>query len=189
MCNNLKTWSSQRYGDLDIPSDTLSFDIFAHAAQAVRAPAPTGPAPLGDLVADTVIALGTSQSAGRLATYHDTVHPLQAEPVVDAFFLGEARTTIRTDLAVPVLRLLSEVDVAQGVLLQAEPICNRSGPSEIPKRYAYHAAWDHMVRWVQDGTPPPVAPRIEFRDGQIVRDGLGNARGGIQLSEHAVATA
>ena len=224
LCNNLRTWSPQRYGTLDIASDALSFDIFAHAAQAVRAPASTGPAPLGDLAADTVIALGTSQSAGRLATYHDSVHPLQAEPVIDAFFLGESRPAIRTDLDVPVLRLLSEVDVAagfapadapnyrhwevagashadarftsriqefvaQGVLLQADPVCLRNGPSEIPKRYAYHAAWGHMVGWVQDGTPPPVAPRIEFRDGQIVRDGLGNARGGIQLSEHAVATA
>jgi hypothetical protein len=228
-CNNLRTWSPLRYGtgggDLVIPpNDGLSFDIFSHAARAVRRPDPAGPAPLGELVADTVIALGTSQSAGQLTTYHNAIHPLQAEPVVDAYFLGEARSTLRSDLDVPVLRLLSEVDVApgyapadapnyrhwevagashadegftskiqefvaEGVILQSEPECDRPSPSQIPKRYTYHAAWDHMMRWVRDGTPPPIAPRIEFEGGQIVQDAYGNARGGIQLSEHAVATA
>jgi hypothetical protein len=228
LCNNLRTWSPLRYGaqggNLNIPNDNLSFDIFAHAARALRAPDPAGPAPLGELVPETVLALGTSQSAGRLTTYHNAIHPLQAEPVVDAFFLGESRTNLRTDLDVPVLRLLSEVDVAasyapadadnyrhwevagsshadagftepiqafveQGVILQSEPTCNRPAPSRIPKRFTYHAAWDAMVRWVQDGTPPPIAPRIDFEDGAIVRDAYGNAQGGIQLSEHAVATA
>ena len=229
LCNNLRTWSPLRYGaaggDLHIPvGDQLSFDIFAHAAQAVRSPDAAGPAPLGDLAPETVIALGTSQSAGRLATFHNSIHPLQAEPVIDAFFLGEARSNLRTDLDVPVLRLLSEVDVAagyapadagnyrhwevagashassgftepiqafvaQGVILQSEPVCNRPAPSQIPKRFTYHAAWDAMVRWVQDGTPPPLAPRIAFEDGAIVRGADGNAQGGIQLSEHAVATA
>ncbi len=227
-CNNLRTWSPLRYGtagaDLDIPSDSLSFDIFAQAAQAMRTPDPAGPDPLGELTVEQVIALGTSQSAGRLTTFHDSIHPLQADPVIDAYFLGESRTGLRTDLSVPVLRLLSEVDVAagyappdadnyrhwevagsshadagftskieefvqQGVILQTEPVCNRNGPSQIPKRYTYHAAWDHLVRWVDDGVLPPVAPRIAFQDGAIVRDERGNARGGIQLSEHAVATA
>jgi hypothetical protein len=225
VCNNLRTWSPLRYGTLNVPAgDALSFDIFAHAAKAVRSPDPAGPAPLGGLVTDTVLALGTSQSAGRLTTFHNSIHPLQAEPVVDAFFLGESRTALRTDLDVPVLRLLSEVDVAanyapadadnyrhwevagsshadagftepiqafveQGVILQAQPTCNRPAPSRIPKRFTYHAAWDAMVRWVQQGTPPPTAPRIAFADGAIVRDDAGNAQGGIQLSEHAVATA
>jgi hypothetical protein len=229
VCNGLRTWSPERYGatggDLNIPvGDHLSFDIFAHAARAVRHPDAAGSAPLGGLVADTVIALGTSQSAGRLTTYHNSIHPLQAEPVVDAFFLGESRTALRTDLDVPVLRLLSEVDVAAsyapadapnyrhwevagashasarftagiqqfidaGLILQTEPVCNRPAPSRIPKHHTYHAAWDHMVRWVDDGTPPPIAPRIRFEDGSIVRDAHGNAQGGIQLSEHAVATA
>jgi hypothetical protein len=228
-CNGLRTWSPLRYGaqggNLNIPvGDTLSYDIFAHAAQALRAPDPAGPAPLGDLRPETVIALGTSQSAGRLSILHNSIHPLQAEPVIDAYFLGEARSVLRTDLDVPVLRLLSEVDVAagyapadadnyrhwevagsshadagftepiqafveQGVILQSEPVCDRPAPSRIPKRFTYHAAWDAMVRWVQDGTPPPIAPRIEFVGGTIARNPDGNARGGIQLSEHAVPTA
>jgi hypothetical protein len=228
VCNGLRTWSPSRYGasggNLNIPNDNLSFDIFSHAAQAVRSPDASGPAPMGELDVETVIALGTSQSAGRLTSYHNSIHPLQATPVIDAYFLGEARTTLRTDFDVPVLRLLSEVDVAsnyappdapnyrhwevagashadaaftdkiqgfidQGLILQNAPVCNRPAPSQMTKRYTYHAAWDHMVRWAREGVLPPVAPRIQYANGNIVRDSFGNARGGIQLSEHAVATA
>jgi hypothetical protein len=223
-CNNLRTWSPARYGTLDIPNDNLSYDIFSHAAQSLRDPDPAGPAPMGDLEVTTVIALGTSQSAGRLNAHHNSILPLQADPVIDAYFLGEARTTLRTGLDVPVLRLLSEVDVAanyapadadnyrhwevagashadagftdqiqgfiaQGVIQQTPPVCNRNAPSQIPKRYTYHAAWDHMVRWVNDRVLPPIAPRIEYANGQIVRDASGNAAGGIALSEHAVPIA
>lgn len=42
---------------------------------------------------------------------------------------------------------------------------------------------------VVDGVAPPIAPRVQFNSGQIVRDQLGNAIGGIALSEHAVPTA
>jgi hypothetical protein len=236
-CNNLRTWSPSRYGaaggNLNVPAgDGLSFDIFSHAAQALRSPRPDGPAPMGGLETDTVIALGTSQSGGRLATYYNSVQPLQAEPVIDAFFIGETQSAVRFDRTVPVLRLLSEVDVsaafsppdtdwyrhwevagashadegftskiqefiAAGVILQTQPVCNRNAPSRIPKRYTYHAAWDHMVRWVNDGIAPPIAPRIEYLDGVISRrpsltptiPTSGNAIGGIQLSEHSVPTA
>jgi hypothetical protein len=237
-CNNLRTWSPQRYGasggNLNVPmGDGLSFDIFSHAAQALRTPRPDGPAPMGDLETDTVIALGTSQSGGRLATYFNSVQPLQASPVIDAFFIGETRAAVRADREVPVLRLLSEVDVAAtfsppdtlwyrhwevagashadagftskiqefivaGVILQTQPVCDRQAPSRIPKRYTYHAAWDHMVRWVNDGIAPPIAPRIRFDDAGVIdrRPSLtptiaisGNALGGIQLSEHSVPTA
>ena len=34
--------------------------------------------------------------------------------------------------------------------------------------------------WVVDGTPAPAAPRIEVADGEIVRDGDGNALGGVR---------
>jgi hypothetical protein len=108
-CNNLRTWSPSRYGTLNIPNDNLSFDIFAQAAMAARDA--DGPL-MGGLQVETVLALGTSQSAGRLNSYHNSIQPLQADPPVDAFFLGESRTNLREDLEVPVLRLLSEVDVA-----------------------------------------------------------------------------
>lgn len=112
--NTLRLWSPLRYGSLDVTAggtvlnDDLSYDIFSQAVKALRAPAGTGP--LGPLAADTVIALGTSQSGSRLAAYHNSIWPIQ-EPVVNAFFIGESRGPLRADLSVPVLRLLSEVDV------------------------------------------------------------------------------
>jgi len=112
--NTLRLWSPLRYGSLDVTgggvvvNDDLSYDIFSQAVKALRAPAGTGP--LGPLAAHTVIALGTSQSGSRLALYHNSIWPIQ-EPLVDAFFIGESRGVLRADLTVPVLRLLSEVDV------------------------------------------------------------------------------
>jgi hypothetical protein len=67
--------------------------------------------------------------------------------------------------------------------------CVRPAPSRIPKRYTYHAAWNHMDAWVRRGTLPPVAPRITYAGTTIARDAFGSARGGIRLSEHEVATA
>lgn len=225
--NTLRAWSPTRYGSLDVTNggtiidDALRFDIFAQAVQALRSPA--GVDPLGSLDPNVVIAIGTSQSGSNLALFHNSIHPL-AQPVVDAFFIGESRGALRTDLSVPVFRFLSEVDVrsdfapadapnyrhwevagashagagfldnivpilARDQVQTAPTFCNRPAPSRIPKKYTYHAAFDHIVAWVRSGTLPPIAPRISFDGTQIVRDAFGNARGGIQLSEHRVATA
>jgi hypothetical protein len=225
--NTLKVWSPTRYASLDVTAggtildDSLSYDIFSQAVRSLRSP--SGTDPLGPLDPEVVIAVGTSQSGGRLALHHNSIWPLY-EPVVDAYFLGESRGALRSDLPVPVLRLLSEVDVAptfapadtaayrhwevagashadagfietivplleRDQVVTSTPVCNRPPLSRIPKRYAYHAAWDHVDAWVRTGVLPPIAPRITYSAGVIARDGLGNALGGIRLSEHEVATA
>jgi len=113
--NTLKAWSPLRYGSLDVTAggavldDALRFDIFSQAVKALRAPVDVDP--LGPLDPSVVIAAGTSQSGSNLAAYHNSIAPLY-ERVVDAYFIGESRGLLRTDLPVPVLRLLSEVDVA-----------------------------------------------------------------------------
>jgi hypothetical protein len=71
----------------------------------------------------------------------------------------------------------------------APTACARPAPSRIPKKYAYNAAFDHLDAWVQSSVPPPISPRISFTGSAIVRDTDGNALGGIQLSEHDIATA
>jgi hypothetical protein len=42
-----------------------------------------------------------------------------------------------------------------------------------------------MQRWLTDGTPPPVQPRLEFAGDppQVVRDAHGIAKGGIRLPQ------
>ena len=53
------------------------------------------------------------------------------------------------------------------------------------------AALHHVRAWVQDAVAPPIQDRIEFANSppEIVRDGHGNARGGVRLWELEVPTA
>jgi hypothetical protein len=94
----LVAWDPQRYGELSIPSDEASYDIYAQIGRAVgphrnTAPAlrggasrdPSGTDPLRGLDVKKVIAIGASQSAGRLATYVNAIHPL--DRVFDGFML------------------------------------------------------------------------------------------------------
>lgn len=111
--NQLRGWSPTRYGNLDVTggaayvTDQLSYDIFAQAAKSIRSPGAV--APLGPLQARTVLAIGASQSAGRMTVYYDRVLP-QVEPVFDgyAFIVGAAPTRVGDE---PVFQVLSETDV------------------------------------------------------------------------------
>jgi hypothetical protein len=122
----LKTTDPARYGSLVHPGDSFSYDIFSQAGQAIRHP--SGPRPLGDLKVKKVIAVGESQSAFRMVTYINAVHPLAG--IYDGFLvhsrgagaagLSEAPepaipapqpAPIRTDLRVPVLVFETETDL------------------------------------------------------------------------------
>lgn len=135
----LKNWDGDRYGSLIHPGDAFSYDIFTQVAQAlVSAKGRSGPDPLGGLAAKHVIATGESQSAARLAAYINAVHPLAnffsafipcvlvgggseltnpqiipGESAADynkRFFTRIVDTTIRDDLDVPILIMLSETE-------------------------------------------------------------------------------
>jgi Alpha/beta hydrolase domain len=114
-----------RYAGLSHPGDSFSYDMFSQAGQAVRDDAGTI---LGGLTPEHLIAAGESQSAGRLVTYIDAVHPLVH--VYDGFLVhsrgagGAALSQapqpsvpvptpapIRDDLGVPVLVFQTETDV------------------------------------------------------------------------------
>ena len=78
--DRLKIWNAGRYGALDvtkggtITNDALSYDIFMQAGQALAQPA--GIDMLGGLKPRTFLAIGESQSAQRLATFVNSVMPL-----------------------------------------------------------------------------------------------------------------
>ncbi len=74
-------------------------------------------------------------------------------------------------------------------VVTATTVCLRPAPSRVPKKYAYDAAFDHFDAWIRNGVLPPVSPRIAFTGAVVARDEYGNALGGIQLSEHDIATA
>lgn len=134
---SLKAANPVRYAPLSHPGDSFSYDMFSQVAQVLRHP--TGVAPLGDLKVKRIIAAGESQSAFRLTTYVNAIHP--NTHVFDGFFVhsrggGSAALSqapqaaintptpvfIREDVDVPVLTLSSETDVISlGTLASRQP--------------------------------------------------------------------
>ena len=83
----LQAWDPERYGTLSIASDDDSFDIFTQAARAVGPDRDRTTDPLGGLDVQRVIAMGSSQSAGRLGAYVNAIHPLAH--AIDAYLLAD----------------------------------------------------------------------------------------------------
>jgi hypothetical protein len=71
----------ERYGTLSHPSDDYSYDIFT---QAVRVGRDDVGDVLGGLRVDRVVVSGASQSAARVATLHNALHPAG---LIDAYHL------------------------------------------------------------------------------------------------------
>ena len=67
----------------------------------------------------------------------------------------------------------------------------QEGINRIPILPLYDAALHHMQRWLTEGTPPPIAPRLEFagNPAEVVRDVNGIAKGGIRLPQAEVPLA
>ena len=122
----LKAVNPERYGSLSHPGDSFSYDIFSQVAQAIRNP--EGIDPMDGLEAERLIAYGESQSASRLTTYINAIHPLYNG--FDGYMIhsrgdGSSRlseeplanidppetTLVRTDLNVPVFTFATETDV------------------------------------------------------------------------------
>lgn len=123
----LKAWDPERYSELDHPGDAWSYDIFTQAGLAVGPARALDPDPMGGLEVQRVVATGASQSAARLTTYVNAVHPLVG--VFDAFVptitsgrsspLGPVTdpvqrigppTRIRDDIDTPVMVVNSECE-------------------------------------------------------------------------------
>jgi hypothetical protein len=223
---DLKIWSPVRYGTLDVTvggtinDDSLCYDIYSQAAQAIRSS--LGIHLLGELQAKLIIASGHSQSAGRLVTYHNSIHPLHG--VLDGFMIHGSDGALRGDLDIKVMKVLAELDVRSSnpevdtdhyrrwetagtshignkeqedytpLVLRdrgavAPRTCTKPPFSMIPFHYVFNAAYDHLVRWVEGGAEPPIAPRLEWSSPTTkARDNYGNVLGGIRLSQHEVAT-
>jgi hypothetical protein len=123
----LKAWSPNRYGSLDltdggtVTEDALSYDVFSQAAQALRHP--RGVNPLPGLKVRTLIATGQSQSASRLTTYANSVHPIA--PVFDAISIVDGGVQLRTDLTTKVFKTAAEYDVLANQAVRRQPDTDR----------------------------------------------------------------
>jgi hypothetical protein len=137
---SLKGYSQARYGSLSHPGDTFSYDMYSQVAQAIRHP--LGIDPLDGLPLERLIAAGESQSAFRLTTYVNAVHPLVR--LYDGFFIHSrggggaplsqapqqdipvaSPARIRDDLDVPVLTFQTETDL---ITLNYLPDRQEDGP-------------------------------------------------------------
>ena len=99
----LKQADPVRYGSLVHPGDSFSYDIFSQAGEAARNP--VGADPMGGLRLRRVIAIGESQSAFRLTTYVNAIHPVAG--VYDGFLVhsrggGGAALSEAPQAAIPV---------------------------------------------------------------------------------------
>jgi alpha/beta hydrolase family protein len=155
----LKVWNAKRYATLDVThggtvsNDDLSYDIIAQAAQAVRTPPAVNP--LGGLKAARIFATGHSQSAGRLGTYVNSVHPLQR--VFDAVILHGGGARVRSDLDIPVWKLLSETDV-QNQAVNRQPDTNRFRTWEVAGDSHVDVQFVSYSRRLSQRDGSPIAP-------------------------------
>jgi quercetin dioxygenase-like cupin family protein len=75
-------------------------------------------------------------------------------------------------------------------LTQATPGCKQNPLwSKVPTELVLNSAYEHLNRWINDGTAAPAAPPFERNsDGSIKRDADGELLGGIRLPQVAVPT-
>jgi hypothetical protein len=163
----LKAWNAERYRSLEHPGDAYSYDIFTQAAQALLHPGSVDA--LAGLRVRTILATGRSQSAFRLVTYINAVHPrthlfqgylvhsrganaagLAAEQLARDPDPIPAGAHIRADVDVPVLDLQTEGDMAT---LRAHLTHQPSGPHYRRWEIA-GAAHAESPRWVPVAPPP-----------------------------------
>jgi len=131
----LKLYDPERYGSLVQPGDSFSYDIFSQVGRTLQQPGSVDP--LKGLKAKRWIAVGESQSAHRMYTYINAVHPLAK--VYDGFLVHSrssgarlseapqpdiappAPAYYRPDLDAPVLEVQLETDVLGRAYLHREP--------------------------------------------------------------------
>jgi hypothetical protein len=97
----LTTGDPDRYASLSHPGDSFSYDIYSQAGQAIRDQADVI---LGGSAPERLIAAGESQSAGRLTTYINGVHPVA--DVYDGFLVysrGAAGSALRQSPQTPAI--------------------------------------------------------------------------------------
>ena len=190
----LKAWDPVRYGSLVHPGDRYSYDIFSQATQAIRFP--QGVNPIG-LPTPTVLATGRSQSAFRLVTYINAIHPLAQ--LFDGFLVhSRGRTAagltaeqlggdpvpippnahIRIDTNVPVLDLQTEGDMTA---LRSH--LTRQDPNVNYRRWEIAgAAHAETPLWIVE-VPPP----LDFGPGCLFAVNAAPHHAVVKAAIHALA--
>jgi hypothetical protein len=172
----LKVWNANRYGSLDVShggtvtSDELSYDVFSQAGQAIRTPGAVNV--MGGFKVERTIATGHSQSAGRLGIYVNSVHPLAK--VFDAVVLHGGGGRVRTDLDIPVWKLLAETDV-QNQAVNRQPDTNRFRTWEVAGNSHVDVKFTSYSRLLAARDGNPTAPGFSPLGGRGGRSATSGA--------------
>ena len=179
--NALKEWSPTRYGTLDvteggrIADDSLSYAIFTAAAVAIRGQGSADA--MGGLKAARLIAIGHSQSAGRLYSYFHSVHPLIPK-IYDAVVLHGGGGKVSEALDVKVFKLLNETDVT-GQVNNRQPDTDKYRQWEVAGTSHLDAQFSRMLAGlglrVSGMDPVEGSPAIT---GPTISGGAGNGPSG-----------
>lgn len=87
-------------------------------------------------------------------------------------------------------RFLKSPDGKPLSLSQATPGCKQTPLwSKVPTELVLNSAYEHLTRWINEGTAAPAAPQFERNaDGSLKRNADGELLGGIRLPQLAVPT-
>ena len=202
-------WDPQRYGPLSVPpGDQFSYDIFSQAIRALRAPQAVDPT--GGFGVENLVVTGASQSAlyltdfinggynrdqidlyvitrggGPFDDFSTPIFHLNEEnseapqPDSDRYVAWEEAGTAHAPLAWwGYITREQDRDLGSpnaATAINAACAINRGSVDFSSRAFSY---W--TMRYLEDGTMPPSAPRVEREGGNIVRDENGLAEGGLR---------
>lgn len=130
--SSLKKANATRYAQTVITDSDYSFDIFSHAAAAIRQSASQWGTPTAPQI--RLLAMGYSKSASFLFTFMNAFQPLNkafdgyylrgATPAaiqLNGWHINIVMPSVRTDLAVPLMQVQTEMEVAVSWPLSKTP--------------------------------------------------------------------
>lgn len=206
--NALKNLDTERYGALKHPGDAAANAIFSQAGAALRAHSEQL---LGACMpVRSVLAIGQSQSAFRLASYVNQTQP--ADRVYDGIMLHSGLEPATNNPSVPVfvVRTMNEGNGAltdgpnlvkwmvAGATHNDRRITTRGAEmntgvgttfecvnpvNNYPSYRVYNAALDGLEHWVRDGKRPTAGKPFELAGTRLAVDEHGNAKGGVRSAD------
>lgn len=204
--NALKDYDATRYAAINHPGDTAANAIFSQAGVALRTQTEKLLGPC--MPVHATIALGQSQSGGRLTSYVNSAQ--NTAKVYDGIMIHSGGEPSATDPTVPVfvVNTMSEGNgsrsdsahlvkwVVAGATHNDARVTSRgmdlptageatniecANPlNQYPSYRAYNAALHWLHRWVRKGEKPPAGMLFEMQGGNLRLDSDSNVVGGVR---------
>ena len=181
------------YANAIHPRDDI-FDGFLIHSRGSLLPAPLSQAPLEMIATPGATRIRDDINVPVLTFQAETDLTLLGflparQPDSERFRLWEVAGTAHADTYTTVVGLTDRggsPDVAEIVITtRPQPFAPACGApiNSGPHHWVLKAAVDALNRWVREGVPPPIAPRLEVAGNRLVRDEHGNAVGGIRTPQ------